>query len=127
MYHDIVEIVAGDTPMQPSNIQVDKKELEMIASIKLADELPEAMKNKYLDLFKEYEEGETLEAKFAKCIDIMDASINFLDYKEMWHPKGWKSEHLRAKKKQYFEAFPKLNETWEELLQWTIQEGYLKE
>ncbi|MCC7574778.1 HD domain-containing protein [Candidatus Woesearchaeota archaeon] len=87
MYHDVVEIEAGDSPLHPEIKRLDKSEKEKKAMKLLHTELPTPLNNKFLKLFTEYEEQKTLESKFAKAIDALDAEIHELDYKQDW--KGW--------------------------------------
>jgi putative hydrolases of HD superfamily len=114
MYHDVVEIYAGDTPLHPINESADKKQREN-ESIKLLEkDLPSPINKKLVILFKEFEEMTTMEAKFAKAIDALDAQIHEMDYKKDW--KGWSKQFLIDKKANYFKDFPELRKSFEELL-----------
>ncbi|MGE0793339.1 MAG: HD family hydrolase [Candidatus Woesearchaeota archaeon] len=127
MYHDVVEIEAGDTPLQMNeNIDLKNKfESEKQAMLKLKQQLPEKMAQKFYELFIEFEELKTPESKFAKIIDTLDAEIHELDYKKDW--KGWTKEFLIEKKMKYFEEFPKLKEVFLEFLNYAEKEGYFSQ
>lgn len=122
LYHDVVEIEAGDEPLHPDRDERDKQEKEMLAARALAKKFPDAIAQRYLDLFEEYEAMETKEAKFAKMVDAFDAEIHEVDYKEDW--KGWTREFLIEKKAPLFEEFPPVEELFYELLEHFEREGY---
>lgn len=122
MYHDVVEIEAGDINLLNEQERKHKAEREKKAAHVLHQHLPAELGKKFLALFHEYEEGKTKEAKFAKAIDALDAEIHELDYKEDW--KGWTEDFLRKKKGPLFEEFPELQEAFEEIMEFVKEEGY---
>ena len=99
MYHDVVEILAGDTPLDPNNPTEDPSVKELKAAETLREALPSSLRDKYWELFTEFEEARTVEARFARAIDTLDAIIQELDYKEDW--AGWSQEFLISKKEKY--------------------------
>jgi putative hydrolase of HD superfamily len=122
MYHDVVEIFAGDTPLDPNNEVEDQQEKEFKAAAALRDELPDSLQDKYWKLFMEFEEGRTVEARFARAIDTFDAIIQALDYKEDW--AGWSKEFLVSRKEKYFEEFPELLKEFHQIVEYLVAEGY---
>jgi len=122
MYHDVVEIEAGDTPLHPKIKRLDKSEKEKKAMKLLHKELPTPLNDKFLKLFTEFEEQKTLESKFAKAIDALDAEIHELDYKKDW--KGWSEEFLITKKLRFFEEFPELKKVFFEILDYLKENNY---
>lgn len=125
MYHDIVEIYAGDTPVDPTNDVEDQKEKELVAAEKLRGELPDSLQNKYWELFTEFEAEQTAEAQFARAIDTLDAMIQALDYREDW--VGWSKEFLLSRKEKYFIVFPDLLKEFHQLVDYLVVEGYFNE
>lgn len=121
LYHDVVEIEAGDTPNTPFHKRDEKEEKEYFAAKLLQTQLEKG--EKFYNLFMEYENQETIESKFAKCMDNIDAMIHEMDYKKDW--KGWSDEFLRSRKEKYFEEFPKLKEFFEELLTYLVDNEYI--
>ncbi|MFW6024919.1 MAG: HD domain-containing protein [Candidatus Woesearchaeota archaeon] len=121
MYHDLVEIISGDYPLNEN--REGKKEKEKAASYKLKKLLPEPINNKFFKLFNEFEELQTIESKFAKAIDSIDAMIHELDYKKDW--KGWTEDFLRSKKEKYFKEFPEIDKYFKYLLKHLKKEGYI--
>ena len=59
MYHDVVEIEAGDSPLHPNIKRVNKSEKEKKAMKLLHKELPTPLNDKFLKLFTEFEEQKT--------------------------------------------------------------------
>ena len=125
MYHDVVEIEAGDVNLLDEHTRKDKKENEMKAAHVLHKKLPSELGTKFLILFQEYEDGKTKEARFVKAIDALDAEIHELDYKEDW--KGWTEEFLRKKKGPLMEEFPEMKKLFEESLKFCKKEGYFEQ
>jgi putative hydrolases of HD superfamily len=125
MYHDVVEIESGDVCISDEAGRVGKKEREMQAMHVLVDHIPEKLGQKFVSLFNEFEEQKTREAKFAKAIDMLDAQIHEMDYKEDW--KGWTEEFLRSKKQHLFEEFPLMMEVFEKVIGYLVKEGYFNQ
>ncbi len=125
MYHDAVEIIAGDVPLHPDVMREDKTEKEALAAQKLATQIPALLKEKYLALHEEYVAQETREAQFAKIVDFLDAQIHELDYKKDW--KGYTREFLVEHKGYVFEEFPDLKELFYELLNYCEEHEYFSQ
>ncbi len=77
--HDLAELLTGDKPYFVCEGRVDLQQIkaqeELAAMHKIQHVLPEAVGQELLDLWKEYEEGKTYEAKFVKALDKMEAQI----------------------------------------------------
>ncbi len=126
MYHDVVEIEVGDVCVSKVEERKDKKEKEKIAADNLRNQFPKHLGNKFFDLFIEFEDQKTKEARFAKAIDSLDAEIHFLDYKKYW--KGWTPEMVRKVKKwENVKEFPELEEAYEKVLKFAEEEGYFSQ
>jgi len=91
---------------------------------KLMEDFPASLKEKVGDLFSEFEERKTKEAKFAKAIDSFDALIHFLDHKASW--KDWSEEMVRKYHGQAIVIFPELEEIFEKLIEFCKKEGYFE-
>ena len=125
MYHDVVEIEAGDTGSSPGVDRSGKKERELMAAKKLREMLPKEMAIKFALLFEEFEELKTKEAKFANAIDHLDALINELDYPKDWI--DWTEEHLRKIDQKHVEKFPELKDVFEKIIKYMKEEGYFNQ
>ena len=123
IYHDILEIEVGDTPLQPNITRVlHNNKDEECALNRLQAQLPSHLGNKFLSLFKEFKEQKTREAKFAKLIDSLDPIIHELDYKDDWF--GWSKDFFVKEKSKYFQSFPKLLPVFNELLNYLVKNNY---
>ena len=106
MYHDVLEIELGDTPLIPGVEKVlDENEESALNNLQV--KLPKTIRGKFLSLFKEFNEQKTREAKFAKLIDSLDPVIHELDYKRDW--EGWSKDLFIRSKKKYFKDFEELS------------------
>lgn len=68
LIHDLVEIYAGDTPAF-GEVRPDKADDELKAAVKLFSLLPDDQKEEFLNLWLEFEECKSNEAKFANVCD----------------------------------------------------------
>ncbi|MBI4983297.1 HD domain-containing protein [Candidatus Woesearchaeota archaeon] len=125
MYHDLVEVETGDICISNVDGRKDKKESEQKALHKLKNKVPSLLQKKIVDLFSEFEEAKTPEAKFCKAIDALDAEIHEMDYKQDW--KGWKEEFLRKNKEHLFDDFPEMKELFEETIKYARDNGYFNQ
>jgi len=125
MYHDIVEIEAGDIPLCNENLSKNKKDVELKAMKKLMSKMPKALKDKYEELFHEFEKVKTLESKFANAIDKLDADIYALD--SSLESFKWYTEELIRRKKQepHYSQFPEINEMFEKIILLFKQRGVI--
>lgn len=106
MYHDVIEIETGDVPLDPYNSREGKKENEFKGMHILKDKLPKSMRDKFVELFTEFEEHKTIEAQFAIAIDKMDAIIHEIDLRKTGKA-GQKSSSSRKKRNHsnHFQRF----------------------
>jgi putative hydrolases of HD superfamily len=73
--HDIVEIYAGDTFIYDEQARASQKEREQLAAEKIFGLLPEDQKKYFADLWNEFEENASSDAKFARAIDRIVAVL----------------------------------------------------
>jgi putative hydrolases of HD superfamily len=123
MYHDVVEIETGDIPIHHEHLRKGKEANEMQAAHKIMGLLPKNTGDKFLALFKEFEEQKTVEARFAKAIDAFDAIIHELDYKKDW--KGWTEEMIKRYHGERISHFPELKDLFEEIIVFIKKEQYI--
>ena len=74
LVHDIAEIVVGDLTPHDAIKGQEKHDLERAAMHKIAPQ--------WINLFDEYEKGETEEAKFVKLIDKLDMGLQAINYQQ---------------------------------------------
>ena len=69
LIHDIVEIDAGDTYAYDTKNLATQNEREEKAADRIFGMLPDEQKKEMIEMFNEFEAGETPESKFAKTMD----------------------------------------------------------
>ena len=75
LLHDVIEIHAGDTFCFDIEGNKNKEERERRAADKLFGLLPTDQRAEFMDLWHEFEEGETAEARFANSLDRFQALL----------------------------------------------------
>ena len=77
--HDLAEIITGDKPYFMYEGQKEMKQArfdqELNAMKHIKNLLPKTIGNELFELWKEFEEGKSYEAKFVKSIDKIEAQI----------------------------------------------------
>lgn len=116
LYHDVVEVEAGDVPVTDEEGRKQKEEEEREAFQKLLAEMPDDWAERYAEFYHEYEENETVEAKFAHAMDKLEPLAQWLDVPEQLREAGYTKEFMREKKMPYLEPFPVLVDKFEEVL-----------
>ncbi len=104
--HDIDEVETGDT-VSHHKTEVHEKQAQE-AFVKVLGQMPEHMQSAAKALIEEYEERQTIEAKFVKAIDKSEPLFEVWDevYKGIMHGNNNSlDDHWRTKKK-YIEEFP---------------------
>ena len=72
LLHDIVEIDAGDTFLYDTTKDHTNTDEELIAAHRIFGILPEDMAKDFTEIWIEFENGESNDAKFAKAIDRLE-------------------------------------------------------
>ncbi|MBI2676286.1 MAG: HD domain-containing protein [Candidatus Aenigmarchaeota archaeon] len=81
VFHDLGEAVSGDiTPFD----RMFEKKMELEGLKTAIKNLPEKMQKEIVDLFLEFEEGKTKEAKIAKMADKLDMYLMLAHYGKKW-------------------------------------------
>ena len=122
LYHDIVEIEAGDIPIHYEKKRIAKKENELKALAKLRKNLPSEIGSKLARLFHEFEDEATPEARFARAVDSFDSLVHELDYKADW--KGWTEEMVRKYHGKKIAEYPEIKTYFEAFLKDIKNKGY---
>ncbi|MDD4493926.1 MAG: HD domain-containing protein [Eubacteriales bacterium] len=127
LVHDLVEIDAGDTYCYDDKGQLDKKEREEKAAHRLFNILPADQAKEIMDLWQEFEERKTPEAKFAAGLDRLQPLIlNYNTCGFSWKKPGVTSERVLARNILLEENAPELWEFAQNTIKESIQKGYLK-
>ena len=89
LLHDAIEIDAGDTYAYDAAGNQTKKEREQKAADRIFPILPEDMAKEYRNLWEEFEESRTPEAKFAHTMDnLQPAMLNVVNNGVSWKEHG---------------------------------------
>lgn len=98
LVHDIGEIDAGDKFVFAQDGWEERKAAELHAVERIFSFAPEATARVLLDLWKEFDAGETAEAKFAKAIDrSMPVLLNLSNLGGSWIENGVSYERVLAR------------------------------
>lgn len=100
LIHDLVEIDAGDTYAYDENAKKTQKERESKAAKRIYGLLPVDQGNKLMDLWLEFEENKTPEAKFARTMDnIQPILLNHATHGRMWKEHNVKLSQILNRNK----------------------------
>lgn len=126
LFHDLVEIEAGDVDMLDDEARYNKKDRELEAFRKLKPKIPSTIKDDYHKYFEEFEAQETMEAKFARAMDKIEPMLHWA----LYHPKkimshGWTETKVREKWTIITEPFPELKKFAEEWIQVMKKDDHL--
>lgn len=124
LYHDIVEIEAGDTYLYDEKLQIGKEDKEKKALLKMKNKLPKEIYKDFDVLWNEFELGKTKEARFCKAIDKLDPMIHNLDNKQAWRKAKITEKLLRSKKQKYFEEFLVLLKVFNDIIKYVKANKY---
>jgi putative hydrolases of HD superfamily len=120
LYHDLVEIEAGDTYVHDKEALKTKEKREKAGLAKLKKKMPGILVKRYISLYKEYKACKTDEAKFANAIDKLDPIIHSLEKSQSWMEWDLSEGDIREVKEKHLIYSKDFMNILNELL------GYLK-
>ncbi len=127
LIHDIVEIDSGDIFMYDTTRSHTNTEEELKAAKRIFGMLPDEQANELVELWKEFEYGETDEAKFAKSIDRFEPLLqNVSNGGGTWKEFDVKYEMVHEKKMSIKDGSTALWNYAEELIEDSVKKGILK-
>jgi putative hydrolase of HD superfamily len=95
LIHDLVEIYAGDTYLYDVKGNETKAAREQEAADKLFAMLPEEQCKEFMDLWHEFENKTTVEAKFAATLDrLQPVLLNYITKGKAWIEHGVNKEQV---------------------------------
>ena len=98
LIHDIVEVDAGDHPLHLSGPDSQQADLESQAAERLFGLLPAEQMGEMLELWREFEAGESDDAKFAKALDRFQPLVaNVVTGGGTWAINGVTLEQVRVR------------------------------
>lgn len=127
LIHDLVEIYAGDTFCYDEKANEDKKEREEKAAQRVFNILPLDQAEEILELWREFEEVKTPEARFAACLDRFQPLIlNYNTNGHTWQKPEVNSSKVLKRNGLLQENAPLLWEYAKEVIEDSIEKGYLR-
>lgn len=123
LYHDVVEVYAGDAKFNnPEEIRL-KEEKEKAAHIKILSLVPNPAR--YESIIEKYESRESREAQFAKAVDCLDACIRNLNDSKKDPSDGFTEALIRKKYTPHVSKFKFTQALFETLMSKLKEENKL--
>ena len=127
LIHDIVEIDAGDTFIYDQNKNHENTEEETRAAQRIFSILPEKQAKEFIEIWTEFEEGVSNEAKFAKSMDRLEPLLqNTSNNGGTWKEFGVKYQTVYDKKKVIKDGSAELWDYAEKLIEDSVEKGILE-
>ncbi len=127
LIHDVVEIDAGDTFIYDSTKSHTNTEEELIAAKRIFGLLPIEQAEEFITIWKEFEDGTTDEAKFAKSMDRLEPLLqNASNHGGTWAEFNVSYETVYDKKKIIKNGSTSIWNYAENLLNQSVDQGILK-
>lgn len=127
LYHDVVEIEAGDIYFADEKKLITKHKNENQAFLKLKERFPKQLFNDFEMYWNEFEANESNEAKFCQAIDKLDPFFQVCYKPEIWNKLKLSEKVLRDKKDKYFCDFDVIYEFYEEFMIYFRKCGYFSD
>ncbi|HET8726224.1 MAG TPA: HD domain-containing protein [Alphaproteobacteria bacterium] len=124
LVHDLVEIYAGDTFAYDDVGRADQEEREREAAAKLFGMLPPDLRDRVDSWWREFEEGRTNEARFARALDRLQAfGQNVVSRGKSWHEHGVTRARTFGRMNEALESDPAIRALVERLYRRADTEG----
>lgn len=129
LIHDLVEIDAGDTYAYDETGKATQREREEKAADRIFSLLPEEQGRKLRDLWEEFEERKTPEAKFARTMDnIQPLMLNAATDGKAWEEHGVHLSQVLQRNEKTAEGSELLwKYAYETFIRPNVEKGRLKE
>lgn len=127
LIHDLIEIYAGDTFCYDEKANEDKLDREKCGADKLFNMLPEDQADEFQSLWLEFDEVKTPDACFAACLDrFQPLLLNYNTNGHTWKKPGVNSEKVFKRNELLEKNAPELWEYAKNVIEVSIEKGYLK-
>ena len=127
LIHDIVEIDAGDTFIYDTVKNHTNSDEELVAAKRIFGILSQEQADEFIQIWTEFEEGESNEAKFAKSMDRLEPLLqNTSNDGGTWKEFGVKYQTVYNKKKAIKEGSSELWNFAEKLIDGAVKRGILE-
>ena len=109
LVHDVVEIDAGDTFCYDAEANLDKEERERLAAERIFGLLPADQADELRQLWQEFEERVTPEARFAAALDRLQPMLhNYHTAGSSWRRHGIRRRQVLERNRPMGEGAPEL-------------------
>ncbi len=127
LVHDVVEIDAGDTYCYDEAGNQTKAEREEKSAQRIFGLLPDDQKEEFYSLWREFEDNQTNDSKFAAVLDKMQPVIlNYTKNGISWKEHGVYKEQVEQRCLSSSEASDKLAELIQSIIDDAASKGFLK-
>ena len=127
LIHDIVEIDAGDTYCYDAEGYKTKADREEKAARRIFGLLPDDQSAEFYDLWREFEDGLTNEAKFAAVLDrLQPLTLNYTKDGISWKEHGVYKEQVVKRNQHCSESSETIARFIMEMLDDAAEKGFLK-
>ncbi len=127
LIHDLVEIDAGDTYLFDEAAQHDKAEREQKAADRIFGILPEEDGKELMDLWHEFEERKTKEARFASLMDRIQPFLHNISTEGIsWLEHGVSRSQVLNRMEPVVGQFPAFWEFLTANVDAAVKKGWLK-
>lgn len=126
LFHDVVEIDAGDTFIHDEAGNATKAAREEKAAERLYGMLPADQAGEFKALWREYEDCRTPTARFADALDRLQPIMNnFATQGGTWRPHGVTADKVLKLVARIREGAPALGDYAQGLVEEAVRQGYL--
>lgn len=127
LIHDLVEIDAGDTYAYDRENKKTQRAREERAAERIFALLPEDQGKELRDIFEEFEEARTPEAKFVRAMDnFQPLLLNDSNGGSDWMEHGVSDRDVRERQSRTREGSEELYEITDEILEKHVRAGHLR-
>lgn len=126
--HDLIEIYAGDTPLDDTEAHLGQDERERAAADHLFPLLPADQSAHFRALWDEFEQRRSPEARFAKTMDrLQPFLLNWMTRDRTWQAAGASADDVRKRNESVIgEASASLWEATEKMIDEAQRQGWLQ-
>lgn len=126
--HDLIEIYAGDTPLDDTEARRGQDERERAAADQLFPLLPADQAAYFRALWDEFEQRQTPEARFAKTMDrLQPFLLNWMAHGRTWQARGVRADDVRKRNESVIgDASTSLWQATEKMINEVQRQGWLQ-
>ncbi len=125
LIHDIVEIDAGDTYCYDDFSAEEKHQREQKAAERLFSLLPVDQAGEFKNIWEEFEEGKSPEARFAAALDrFQPLLLNYISGGKSWREHGVTREQVIQRNEKIQDGAPELWDFVQGLIEDAVGKGY---